>query len=108
MSAVVKVHHRGQMTIPSSIRSAVGLTDGDFVEVKAVGRKIVLTPRPAIDYSKFPTADDEYTPQQRRIVDARLAGAFDGPHYGPFKSGAEVAALLKQQRGSRRTKPQKA
>ena len=29
--------------------------------------------RLVIDRSKFPTADDEYTPAQRRIVDAHLA-----------------------------------
>ena len=28
-----------------------------------------------IDRSQFPNADDEYTPAQRRIIDARLAKA---------------------------------
>jgi AbrB family looped-hinge helix DNA binding protein len=84
------------MTIPSKVRSAVGLSDGDLVEVKAVGKKIVITPQLVIDRSKFPTADDEYTPEQRRVVNARLAEAEKGPYYGPFKSGAEVAAFLKK------------
>ena len=39
-------------------------------------------------------AGDEYTPEQRRIIDARLADAEKGPYYGPFKDGAEVAAFL--------------
>ena len=34
--------------------------------------KIVITPRLLIDRSQFPNADDEYTPAQRRIIDARL------------------------------------
>src|SRR6202035_1151687 len=45
MSTLVRVQHRGQMTIPSTVRSAVGLADGDMVEVRAVGRKIVITPQ---------------------------------------------------------------
>jgi hypothetical protein len=32
--------------------------------------KIVITPKVVIDRSKFPTADDEYTPAQRRAIDA--------------------------------------
>lgn len=96
----VKVQNKGQMTIPRRIRSAVGLSDGDLVEVKAVGRKIVVTPQLVIDRSQFPTADDEYTPEQRRVIDARLAKAEEGPYYGPFQNGAEVAAFLKKWRRS--------
>jgi AbrB family looped-hinge helix DNA binding protein len=96
MSTLVKVQNKGQMTIPSGVRAAVGLSDGDLVEVKAVGKKIVITPQLAIDRSRFPTADCEYTREQRRIIDARLAKAEKGPFYGPFKDGAEVAAFLKK------------
>jgi AbrB family looped-hinge helix DNA binding protein len=96
MSTLVKVQHKGQMTIPSSVRSAVGLADGDMVEVRAVGKKIVITPHLSIDRSKFPTADHEYTPQQRRMINARLTEAEKGPYYGPFKDGAEVAAFLRK------------
>ena len=49
-----------------------------------------------IDRSKFPTADDEYTPEQRRIIDTRLTKAEKGPFYGPFRNGAEVAAFIKK------------
>src|SRR5436305_844126 len=102
--SIVKVQNKGQMTIPSNVRSAVGVADGDFVDVKAVGRKIVITPTMGIDRSKFPAADDEYTPQQRRIIDARLREAEKGPFYGPFKNGAEVAAFLKKTIKARRSK----
>jgi hypothetical protein len=56
----------------------------------------VLTPTPTIDLSKFPTADNEYTPQQRRMIDAEIAEGMKGPWYGPFKDGHEVAAFLKE------------
>ena len=100
MNTLVKVQSKGQMTIPSGVRSAVGLADGDLVEVKAVGRKIVITPQLVIDRSKFLTADGEYTREQRRGLNASLAEAEKGPYYGPFKNGAEVTAFLKKWRRS--------
>jgi len=33
---------------------------------------------------ELPTAEDEYTPAQRRAMDARLTKARKGPYYGPF------------------------
>jgi len=100
MNTIVRVQHKGQMTIPSRVRSAVGLCDGDLVEVKAVGGRIVITPQVAIDRSKFSTADDEYTPEQRRVINTRLAKAEKGPFYGPFKSGVEIAAFLRKKQRS--------
>jgi hypothetical protein len=58
-----------------------------------------------IDRSQFPTADNEYTPKQRRVLDASLTQAEKGPFYGPFKNGDEVAAFLKKWK--RRAKPSK-
>ena len=108
MGTLVKVQNKGQMTIPRTVRAAVGLADGDLVEIKAVGKKIVITPQVAIDRSKFPSADDEYTPGQRRMVNARLNRAEKGPYYGPFRTGAEVAAFLeKKSRGRRPIKRRK-
>jgi antitoxin component of MazEF toxin-antitoxin module len=84
------------MTIPSTVRAAVGLCEGDLVSVRAIGNKIVITPQLVIDRSKFPTANDEYSPAQRRAIDASLAESEKGPFFGPFKSGAEVAAFVKR------------
>lgn len=103
MSTLVKVQSKGQMTIPRRVRSAVGLVDGDFVEVKAVGNKIVITPQLVIDRSKFPTADDEYPPAQRRIIDARLAQSDEdikhGRVFGPFNTHKEFVAALRRRDG---------
>ena len=49
-----------------------------------------------MDRSKFPTADDEYTSEQRQAIDASLAESEKGPYYGPFKGGAEIAAFMKK------------
>jgi hypothetical protein len=50
-----------------------------------------------IDRSKFPNAD-EYTPAQRRIIDALLGKADAdikrGRTYGPFNTAEEMAASI--------------
>ena len=78
MGTLVRVQHKGQMTIPSAVRSAVGLAEGDWVDVRAIGNQIVITPRLVMDRSKFPTADDEYTAEQRRALDASLTESEKG------------------------------
>jgi hypothetical protein len=43
-------------------------------------------------------ADDEYTPEQRRLIDARLALSKDdfknGRTYGPFETASEMIDFL--------------
>jgi AbrB family looped-hinge helix DNA binding protein len=67
MSTIVKVQRKGQVTIPMRLRAQLGLVDGDLVEARAHKGRIVLTPKLIVDR--------EYTPAQRRVVDARLAKA---------------------------------
>jgi len=75
MTTLVKIHRKGQMTLPSRLRSLAGITEGDLVEATFKQGKIVITPKLVVDRSQFPNADDEYTPAQRRIIDTRLAKA---------------------------------
>jgi hypothetical protein len=44
---------------------------------------------------KLPSADKEYTVEQRRIIDARLDEAEKGPFYGPFNTVDDMIAHLK-------------
>ena len=99
MATLVKIHRKGQMTLPSRLRSALGVADGDVVEAKLWRGKILITPKTVIDRSQFPHADDEYTPEQRRIIDARLAKSEEdlkkGRSYGPFNTADEMIAHMK-------------
>ena len=52
MGTLVRVQHKGQMTIPSTVRAAVGLAEGDMVDVRAIGNKIVITPQLVIEDRK--------------------------------------------------------
>jgi hypothetical protein len=56
--------------------------------------KIVITPKLVIDRSQFPNADEEYTPAQRRVIDARLAKSEKSPFDGPFDTDEELLASL--------------
>ena len=75
MNTIGRIQHKGQVTIPTAVRRQAGLTKGDLVDFAFERGKIVMTPKLMIDRSAFPSADGEYTPAQRRIIDARLAKA---------------------------------
>ena len=100
MSTTTRIQHKGQVTIPTRVREQAGLSKGDLVEFSYQRGKIVITPKVVIDRSKFPSADDEYTPAQRRIIDARLAKSDEdirrGRVHGPFETHEEFIAALHQ------------
>lgn len=106
MTTLVKIQRKGQMTLPSRLRAAIGVGEGDRLVASVQGGKIVLTPAMVIDRSKFPNADDEYTPAQRRVIDARLAEAEDdikhGRMHGPFTTHEAMMAFLNKEVGKRR------
>ena len=70
-----------------------------FVEATLQRGRIVLTPKLVVDRSKFPNADDEYTPAQRRVIGARLDESEEdlkkGRTAGPFNSASEMIAHMK-------------
>jgi AbrB family looped-hinge helix DNA binding protein len=112
MNTTTKIQHKGQVTIPTRVRKQAGLSRGDVVEFSYQRGKIVITPKVLIDRSKFPTADDEYTPKQRRIIDVRLAESEEdlkqGRTYGPFDTAdemiAHMKAALKKRASAKKTK----
>jgi AbrB family looped-hinge helix DNA binding protein len=106
--SLIKIQKKGQFTIPTAIRSRLGLVDGDFVEVSIKATSIVLTPKIVIDRSKFPNADDEYTPAQRRAIDARLNESEKdikkGRTFGPFNTADDMIASMKAELKKRAVK----
>ncbi len=65
----------------------IGVSEGDRLEASVERGIIVLTPKLPGNRSDYPNVDDDYTPAQRRMIDARLAKAYDeikqGRTYGP-------------------------
>jgi AbrB family looped-hinge helix DNA binding protein len=101
MTALVKIHRKGQMTLPIRLRTRAGISEGDLVEAAFHRGKIVLTPKVVLDRSKFPSADNEYTPAQRRAIDRGIAQSLkeidQGRSYGPFDSHAAFVASLRSE-----------
>ncbi len=112
MKTTAKIQHKGQVTIPTSVRRQAGLTKGDFVNFAFQRGRIVITPRLVIDRSQYPNADAEYTPAQRRIIDARLDESEEdlkkGRTFGPFNTAEDMIAhmkgQLKQRAAAKKTK----
>ena len=50
---------------------------------------------------------DEYTPEQRRMINARLDEAEKGPFYGPFTAKETTAFLKETLKATRRAKPKR-
>ncbi|MGA3024319.1 MAG: AbrB/MazE/SpoVT family DNA-binding domain-containing protein [Bryobacteraceae bacterium] len=90
----VTVRNKTPLVVPLAVRRKAGFKSGQEIEFRASGGVITIVP-------KLPNADDEYTPEQRRIVDAQLAeGLADikaGRTFGPFDSAEEMIAHMKAQ-----------
>jgi len=89
----VTVKKNTALVVPSSVRRKAGLKEGDRVEFQVSGRRITIVP-------KSPRADDEYTAEQRQIIDARLAKADEdiknGRVHGPFEVEEAIQFLRKE------------
>ena len=87
----VTVKNKTDLVVPERVRREAGIKPGDQVEFRVSGGVINIIP-------KRPSADDEYTPEQRRIIDARLAKSDDdikrGRVYGPFNTAEEMAVSI--------------
>jgi len=47
--ALIKLKHKGQMTLPAEIRDRLQLQRGDLLEATTDGRSVILTPKTLID-----------------------------------------------------------
>ena len=98
MITLVKLQRKGQITLPSRLRTALGVEAGDMIAATIQRGKVVLTPQVLIDHSTFPSADRDYTEAQRRVIDMRLAEATAdikaGRVHGPFDTHEAMMAFL--------------
>jgi hypothetical protein len=81
--------------------SAAG-RDQERGQTRIPGFRWVITILPTL-----PSADNEYTPAQRRVIDARLAKARKGPYYGPFETADKAIAFLRKEIRTRKASRRK-
>lgn len=92
----VTVKKEAPLIVPAAVQRRAGLTAGDKLEFRA-GRGVITI------RAKRPSSVDEYTPEQRREIDARLAAARRTRTHGPF-TAAQAAEFLKSEITARRRK----
>lgn len=87
----VTVKNKKPLVVPLAVRRLAGLKSGQEIEFRVSGSVITILP-------KLPAGDDEYTPEQRRIIDARLDQADEdikaGRVHGPFSTHREFITSL--------------
>lgn len=86
MTATVK--SKSGLTVPPTVQRKAGFKIGDEVEFRVSGGVIAILPKAA-------PVEVEYTPEQRRAIDAELDQAAEGPFHGPFHSADEMIAHMK-------------
>ncbi len=98
MTTLVRIHRKGQMTLPSRFCTALGVADGSVVELTLKQGKAILTPKLRVERPHVPTAGDEYTPAQRRAIDRGIAQSEKeyelGLGLGPFDTHEKFIASL--------------
>ena len=91
--AIVKVR-KGQVTIPTRVRTRLGIVDGDVLNVQVRSNHVVLTP-----------ADEP----QRKTVDEQVAEGLEdlrkGRVHGPFRTVDELERSMRAVGKGSRSKP---
>src|ERR1051325_9518280 len=86
------------ITMPAAGRQQAGFKVGQVLEFKVAGGVVTIIP-------KLPTADDEYTPEQRAIVDAQLAEGLEDIRKGRVsKKFDTVDAMLASLKAGQKSK----
>jgi hypothetical protein len=86
------------IVVPAAALRRAGLKAGQVIEIKTSAGIITILP-------KHLTRDDEYTPAQRRAVDAQLDEAEKGPFYAPFETAEAAIADMKARLKKRVSRP---
>lgn len=78
---------KNNIVVPLSIQRRAGIRRGDKLEFNVSGKTITIKP-------ELSEVDDEYTPKQRKMIDARIKKSLEdikkGKFYGPFNSTKEM------------------
>lgn len=84
--------NKSALAVPTEVQHQAGIKAGDRVEFKVSGGIITIVP-------ELPNASDEYTPEQRHIIDAQLKEGLEDIRKGrvspKFDTVDEMLASLK-------------
>ena len=80
--ALTRVTRNGQVTLPATVRRALHIIEGDYIEVEATEESIVLTPKKLVNKSQAYFWSAEWQEAEREASEDIAAGRvheFDDP-----------------------------
>ena len=100
---------KAPLVVPPTVQRKARLKAGDQVVFQATpGRITILSKPPAAPRAAPSATDDEYTPEQRRIIEAQLAEGLEdirkGRTYGPFNTVEEAIKFLHKEIRARKAR----
>src|SRR3990172_4566734 len=95
----ITLKEKAPLVVPPSVQRKARLKVGDQLEFKASPGRITIVSKPPAAHPATPRAtDDEYTPEQRRIIERQIAEGLEdikkGRTYGPFNTVEEMVASM--------------
>jgi bifunctional DNA-binding transcriptional regulator/antitoxin component of YhaV-PrlF toxin-antitoxin module len=78
---LVKLHKKGQLTLPIALRRQARIADGDVLDAQIERGRITLTPKSLVD---------------RQIAESERDYR-DGRYYGPFETAEQMIASLQRE-----------
>lgn len=78
---IVKLHKKGQLTLPVALRRQARIADGDVLDARIERGRITLTPQSLVD---------------RQIAESERDYK-EGRYYGPFDTAEEMIASLENE-----------
>jgi bifunctional DNA-binding transcriptional regulator/antitoxin component of YhaV-PrlF toxin-antitoxin module len=108
ITMTITLKAKSQLVVPPSVQRKARLKAGDRVEFKASPGVITIIGKPS---AAARATDDEYTPEQRRIVDREIAKGLEdvrkGRTYGPFDTADEAIQFLRKEIRARKATARK-
>jgi len=105
----ITLKKKSPLVVPPSVQRKARLKAGDQVEFKAAPGKITIVSKPAaVPRTPASTTDDEYTPEQRRIIEAQLAEGLEDIREGRVSRRFDtVDEMLASMKAGRKAPPRR-
>ena len=100
---------KAPLVVPPSVQRKACLKAGDQVEFQAApGRITIISKPPAARPAAPSVTEDEYTPEQRRIIDVQLAEGLEDIRQGRVSRRFDtVDEMLASMKAGRKTSPRR-
>ena len=104
----ITLNKKARLVVPPSIQRKARLKAGDQLEFRVTPGMITIVIKPPVPAT---VTDDEYTPEQRRIIHREIAKGLEdikkGRTYGPFDTAEEEIKFLHKEIRARKANKRK-